>query len=328
MACALHAQVIADDGPLETQARAQDVLQPPARKARRAAVHLGVDHMCGHDGGKRAAQPGIGRSVVLQNGLEAAPIHRNVGVRIGPHKAVPREMLAAVGHARLQQTMRQALGQHRHHARVGMEGTVTDHTAATPVQVQHGCEGKIDAASPQLTGQHIARRCGRIGGRHGPAARAGFAVLHPQCAQGAHGWQLGETVGAKALHAAALVVHADEQVLAHGLDRAGELQQLRTVAPVAGEQDDAPGERVRKAPAVVCTELRARHVQQEGGMDRHAFSPFICYYFDSCLRLFHKRHRPVRLHKNWRRSRFHRSRSGGHATTVPRTTHARPRAAR
>jgi hypothetical protein len=29
---------------------------------------------------------------------------------------------------------------------------------------------------------------------------------------------VGEAIGAKALHAAALVVHADQQVLAHGLD--------------------------------------------------------------------------------------------------------------
>jgi len=160
-----------------------------------------------------------------------------------------------------------------------MESTVADHAAATPVQVQHGREGKINAASPQLAGQHIARRCGCIGGRHGPAAWATLAVLHPQRAQGAHGWQLGKAIGAKALHAAALVVHADEQILTHGLDGAGELQQLCPITPVAREQHHTARQRVDQAPAVVCAECSARHVEDQGGVSGHASAPVILLLF-------------------------------------------------
>jgi hypothetical protein len=106
--------------------------------------------------------------------------------------------------------------------------------------------------------QHVARRRGRVGGAQRAAAGHGLgalAVIHPHLAQRAHGRQVGEAIGAKTLHAAAFVVHADQQVIAHGLDAAGELQQLCAVFPVAGEQDHAAGQRVGQAAAVGGGEL-------------------------------------------------------------------------
>ncbi|VZR45944.1 Uncharacterised protein [Escherichia coli] len=75
-----------------------------------------------------------------------------------------------------------------------------------------------------------------------------------------------EAVGAEALHAAAFVVHADQQVGAHGLDRGGEFQQLRAVLPVAREQDHAARERVRQPAAIGRGERRAGDVEDDGGM--------------------------------------------------------------
>jgi leucyl aminopeptidase len=50
--------------------------------------------------------------VVGQDGLEAALVHRHVHVAVGLDEAMPREVLAAVGHAGQQQAVHQALGQH------------------------------------------------------------------------------------------------------------------------------------------------------------------------------------------------------------------------
>ncbi|MNV99694.1 hypothetical protein D3C71_1950910 [compost metagenome] len=81
-----------------------------------------------------------------------------------------------------------------------------------------------------------------------------------------------ETIGAKTLHAAAFVVHADQQIVAHGLDAAGELQQLCAVFPVAGEQDDTAGQRVGQAAAVIDAEGGASDVKDEGGLFGHRVS--------------------------------------------------------
>jgi len=137
------------------------------------------------------------------------------------------------------------------------------------VEVEHGREGKVHAAGAQFAGEHIARRRGRVGGGERAAALPRFAVLHPQLAKGAHGRQLGEAVAAKALHAPAFVVHADQQVAAHRLDGGGEVEQLGTAFPVAGEQDDPADQRVRQAAAVAGGERRASHVNEEGSVFGH-----------------------------------------------------------
>ena len=47
--------------------------------------------------------------------------------------------------------------------------------------------------------------------------------------------QVGQAIGAKPLHPAAFMVHAHQQVAAHGLDGAGQLQQLGAVMPIASK---------------------------------------------------------------------------------------------
>jgi hypothetical protein len=52
-------------------------------------------------------------------------------------KPCPGKMLAAVGHARLQQAVHQALGQQATTRGSAVERAVTNHAAAAPVQVEH-----------------------------------------------------------------------------------------------------------------------------------------------------------------------------------------------
>ena len=59
------------------------------------------------------------------------------------------------------------------------------------------------------------------------------------------------------------MVDADEQVAANGLRFGNQLGQLQAVAPVAGEQDDAAGERVREAAAIVRVEGQAGDVEDD-----------------------------------------------------------------
>ena len=60
-----------------------------------------------------------------------------------------------------------------------------------------------------------------------------------------------KTIRAEALHPAAFVVDADQQVGPDRLDLRGQRGELGTVGPVAGKQDQATGQRVLQAAAIV-----------------------------------------------------------------------------
>ena len=103
------------------------------------------------------------------------------------------------------------LRQQRDDARVAVEGAVADHAAAAVVEVEHRREAEVDAAGAQLGAEHVAGGGGGSIARMAPVPRAA-AVVHPHLAERAHRRQVREAVGAKALHAAAFVVDADQQV--------------------------------------------------------------------------------------------------------------------
>ncbi len=181
-------------------------------------------------------------------------------------------MLAAVGHAALQQAVHQALGQQAHHARVPRKGAVTNDAALAKVQVQHRREAEVHTAGAQLGAQHKAAGRGRIGGFHGASALAGLAVLQPQLAQGAHGRQVGEAIGLEALHAAAFMVHANQQVAPYFFNLTAQLGELGAVLPVAAKQNDAAHQRVLQTFAVDFGQTQTSDVDDEGGMGRHGLS--------------------------------------------------------
>ncbi|MNR31564.1 hypothetical protein D3C85_1490800 [compost metagenome] len=80
---------------------------------------------------------------------------------------------------------------------------------------------------------------------------------------------MGETVGAKALHTTAFVVHGDQQIVPHGLDLAAQPRQLGAVLPVAGEQDHAPHQGVSQAPTLGGGQAVAGDVDDQGGVLVH-----------------------------------------------------------
>ncbi len=217
-----------------------------------------------HHGGERGALPAVGCRVVGQDRFQAPVVHGDVDVRVGLHVAVSREMLAAVGHARQQQSVHQALGEHGHHARIAVERPVADHAAFAEVEVEHRREAVVHAAGAQLGGQHETGGRGGIGGGQG--------VAHPQFAEGAHRRQVREAIGAEALHAAAFVVHADQEVGPLGLDVGAQRGELLAVFPVAGEEDQTAHERVRQAAAIVGVQCGAGDVEHHGGMFGHGDS--------------------------------------------------------
>jgi hypothetical protein len=95
----------------------------------------------------------------------------------------------------------------------------------------------------------------------------------PSCihkfAQRAHRRQVGEAVGAKALHAPAFVVDADQQVGAQVLDLGAQGTELRAAFPVASKQDDPAGERVPEALAVRSGQPGAGNIEDDGGSVHH-----------------------------------------------------------
>lgn len=242
-------------------------------KAGRARVDLGVDHVRGHHGRQHAVQPAVGLGVVGQDGLEAAAVDGGVGVRIGTHEAVAGEVLAAVGHAGLQQALGEPAPQHGDHARVARKSAVADHAAAAVVQVEHGREAEIHATGTQLGTQHIA--AGGGSGHGGHCAFAGLLLVgaQPELAQRAHGWQVREAIALETLHAAAFVVHADQQIGAQGVDLGAQRRELGAILPVAREQDQPAHERMAQAAAVVVGQQGAGDVEDQGACCIFSFFP-------------------------------------------------------
>ncbi|KAF4531235.1 hypothetical protein B566_EDAN019293 [Ephemera danica] len=99
--------------------------------------------------------PFVGLGVPGQQRLQAAVIHGNLGVAVGLHEPVPREVLAAMRHAGLQQAMADALGQQRGDAGIAVKGAVANDAGTPMVQIKHRREAQIDTAGAQLGGQHI-----------------------------------------------------------------------------------------------------------------------------------------------------------------------------
>ena len=75
-----------------------------------------------------------------------------------------------------------------------------------------------------------------------------------------------EAVGLEALHAATLVVHANQQVFAHFFDLGAQGAELSAVFPVAGKQDQPACQRMLEALAVGLGQREAGDVDDEGGV--------------------------------------------------------------
>ena len=168
------------------------------------------------------------------------------------------KVLAAMRHAGLQQAVHQALGEQRDDAGIAVERAVADHAAGTEIEIEHRREAEVDAAGAQLGGQHEAAGGGGIGGAQ--------RVAHPLLAEHAHRRQVGEPIGAKALHAAAFVVDADQHVRADRLDLGGEFGELVAVLPVAPEQNQPAGQRMPQAATVGGVQRQAVDVEHDRGV--------------------------------------------------------------
>ncbi|MCY1515683.1 hypothetical protein D9M68_502800 [compost metagenome] len=221
-------------------------------------VDLGVDHVRGHHGRQDGvAQPRVRRSVFLQNAFQRTLVHGNLVVRIRLHEAVAREVLAASRHAGELQALDERARQHGDHAGIAVESAVADDLADAVVQIQHGREAHVHAAGPQFGRQHVPGL--------GRQAHRQERIAFPQRTQFAHRGQRGEAVFAEALHAAAFVVHQDQQRLLAGLvDLARQLGELFAAFEVAGEQNHAAHERMAQALFLFLSQRVSRHIDHHG----------------------------------------------------------------
>jgi len=178
-------------------------------------------------------------------------------------------MLAAIGHATLQQAVHQAFCQQAHHTRVTTKGAVANDTALAIVQVQHRGEAQVHTAGPQLGSQHVTTGCGRIRGvqRARVLFRAGRG--HPHLSQRPHRRQVGKAIGLESLHAPAFVVDTNQQIGAHFLDVPAQGRELRAVLPIARKQNQAADQRVLEALAVNLGQARAGDIDDQGSVKGH-----------------------------------------------------------
>jgi hypothetical protein len=59
-----------------------------------------------------------------------------------------------------------------------------------------------------------------------------------------------EAIGFEALHTAAFVVNADEQIFAHALNLSTQSRQLRAIFPITRKQNNAANQRMLQAALV------------------------------------------------------------------------------
>ena len=159
------------------------------------------------------------------------------GMAVGLGPAVPREVLAAGGHAAPAKPADERGGMRRHELGRRAEAARADHGRAAVVDVEHGREGEVDAAGAKLGGKH---ETGRLEARFGVLARRDLG----------HGGHFGE-FGAEALHAAALMVDADEDARTHGVDFIAQRPELFPVPVVAGEEDHHARHRMTQTLALM-----------------------------------------------------------------------------
>ncbi len=136
-----------------------------------------------------------------------------------------------------------------------MQGPVSDDLGETEVEIDDGREAHVHAAGAKLRRHEPTERAG--------GGEAGLGVLVVEMSEGTRRRQAHEGL-AKALHAPAFLVHGDQQGrLADRVDLGHELLELRAIAEVAGEQDDAADERRLEAPALLGRQGRALDVDHE-----------------------------------------------------------------
>ena len=78
-----------------------------------------------------------------------------------------------------------------------------------------------------------------------------------------------EAIGFEALHAAAFMVNADQQIRAHAFDLAAQCSKLLAVLPVACKQNHATHQRVFEALAVCLGKGQSGNVNDERGVLGH-----------------------------------------------------------
>jgi hypothetical protein len=148
-------------------------------------------------------------------------------MRIGHHGAVARKVLGHRGHAGIAHAEQVGGGERRHAFGVPMERAVADDFADSEIQIDARGEAVVDADRAQFTGHEPAHGAGQLQGL--------AAVLVEATAQEPRRRQPGEPVP-EALHAAALVIHRDDELRrAHRTDGCGQRRHLLRAPVISGE---------------------------------------------------------------------------------------------
>ncbi len=168
---------------------------------------------------------------VVQHVAVLTPIDRQPLVGVRDDRAVTRKVFRDRRHADAAQAAGELRRQVRDDLGLRVECAVPDDIADAPVEVHAGRETQVDATGPQFRGDEPAR-LPRKGER-------GIRICAVLAADDAHGRDGREAV-TKPLHAAALVVHRDDQRRAaqrtHLVDEIGKLLRRPVVA---AEEDQA-----------------------------------------------------------------------------------------
>ena len=175
-------------------------------------------------------------------------------------------MLATIGHPTLQQTMYEAFCQQRHHRRIVAKCTIADDVADAMVEVQHRGKGQVHAAGPQLGAEYITAGRGRSQRLHCTGLGVAGDGVQPHISQDSHGRQVRESVGAKSLHAAPLVVHHDQQISAKRLYFGAQIRKLRALTPVAAEQYQPANQGMAQSRPVTGAQGQTGYINDQRGM--------------------------------------------------------------
>ncbi len=182
-----------------------------------------------------ADQPLIGTHVVQQV-AKAAPVDRQLLVRIGDHSAMTGKVFGNGSHTAVAQAARISAGEIGNDIGLLVKRAIADNFADAPVEIDARRETQIDIHGTQFGGDEPA---------HGPGERNRFVrIFIVMPAELTHRRNLAEFLP-KALHAPPFVIDSDQQRwTAQRPNRLHEIGKLRRGFVVAAEEGHATDRRL------------------------------------------------------------------------------------
>ena len=185
-------------------------------------------------------------------------------MRVGDHRAVAGKVLGNRRHPRLAHARHGGYAKRRDGVRIAVKSPIADDLAHAVVQVDTGGKAEVHPHGAQFRGHQPTHRLGE--------SESVSLVLVKAPAEKPHRRQARKAL-AKALHPTPFMVHRNQQMrTAHRPDTRRQRRDLRRVAVIPREQQNAADQRMLEHANVVGAQFRAGDVDHEGSQTHAGLS--------------------------------------------------------